>query len=43
MNCERCGWELADDEATDEGVCCVCETHLAILELLGEVEDGAAS
>ena len=39
MNCERCGWELMDDEANDDGVCSVCETHLAILELLGQEDE----
>ena len=42
MNCERCGWELCDEDEGD-GVCCVCETHLAILDLCGEVDDGTAS
>lgn len=31
MNCERCGWEMMDDEEGD--VCCVCIRTLEIKAL----------
>ena len=35
MLCERCRWELMEDDE-EEGVCGPCQTTLEVLELLGE-------
>ena len=34
--CERCGWELMDE---DEEVCGPCDTTLEVMAMLGEEED----